>query len=255
MRMLICVITHNRLEYTKQCLNAVDQNTDAGDEWKVVVVDNGSTDGTQEWLKSEEADGLIDHVILSPMNKYPGAACNQGWMVGLNKFSDVNFTHLCRLDNDCLVQPGWYEAAERAFVSFPDLGQFGLIEMSDAKEFKYVQRTNDETGFSVNSGPTNIGGPNIIDRVVWDEGVRYSEMPWQHFGGPTPQEDVFLSLAVKETGRWFANTDSVICIEQSFGNTDVYYDYYEHTFAQRGYGPPARTRDGEVLDGDGRDHI
>jgi glycosyltransferase involved in cell wall biosynthesis len=254
--MLICVVTHNRLEYTKQCLEAIDRNTSPGDDWKVVVVDNASTDGTQEWLQSDEADSLIDHLILNRVNKYPGSACNQGWMMGLHKFSEENFTHLCRLDNDCLVQPGWYEQVKNAFASFDDLGQFGLIEMSEAKEFQYVERKNEETGVTVNTGPTNIGGPMVIDRSLWEEGLRYSEMPWQHFGGPTPQEDVVLSLDVKKMGKTFANTTSVICVEQSFGNTDDYYDYYATTFAQRGYAPPARTKNGEVLEaGSGRDHI
>jgi len=253
MEMLICVVTHNRLEYTQDCLRSVAGNTPSG--YKVVVVDNASTDGTVEWLQSDEAKDLYDHLILSPVNKFPGAACNQGWMVGLNKFGDSNFTHLCRLDNDCVVQPGWYGDVERMFASFPDLGQLGLIEMSGATEFQYVERTNDETGVSVNSGPTNIGGPNVIVRELWDEGLRYSEMPWQHFGQPTPQEDVLLSLAIKKAGKWFANTTKLICVEQSFGNTDKYYDYYADTFQRRGHAPPARTSDGEILEGSGRDHI
>jgi glycosyltransferase involved in cell wall biosynthesis len=250
--MLICVVTHNRLEYTKDCLRSISENTPKG-HYNVVVVDNASDDGTVEWL--EENPDLYDILLKNAANRYPGAACNQGWMVGLARL-DENFTHLCRLDNDCIVQPGWFAHSSAVFQSFPDLGQFGLIEMSEAKEFNVDIKQNEESLITVNAGPTNIGGPNVITRKLWDEGLRYSEMPWQNFGMPTPQEDVVLSLDIKNKhGMWFANTDKVICIEQSFGNTDTYYDYYAKTFAERGYQPPARTLDGKVLEGSGRDHI
>jgi len=262
MRLLIAVVTHNRLEYTKKCLRSLDESLsnddciDEEDDYYVTVIDNASTDGTQEWLRSDELGGgfyLHDNLILNKANRFPGAACNQAWMVGLQKF---DATHLCRIDNDCLMHDGWFTEAKDCFNSFPDLGQFGLIEMSDAKEFEYIKRTNDETNMSINTGPTNIGGPCIVDRKLWDDGLRYSEMPWQHFGGPTPQEDVKLSLDIKAMGMFFGNTVDRIVTEMSFGNTDDFYSYYERTFAQRGHAAPDRTKDGSTVEHiSGSDHI
>ena len=248
MNLLICVITHNRLDYTKDCLRALNENTGKDLKWRVVVVDNASTDGTQEWLQS---DGVYDHAIFNPNNRYPGAACNQGWSKGLRMFDeDENFTHLCRIDNDCKMKPGWFEQVEQAFDSFPDLGQFGLIEMSESNEFPYKEIQSGPG--SLNIGPTNIGGPNVITREVWELGVRYTETPWQHFGGPTGQEDVRLSLDIKDLGKIFGNTTTNICVEQSFTDTDKYYDYYCRTFSQRGHGIPTRVKDGVVITpGDG----
>ena len=46
----IVVVTYNQLEYTKLCLESVLQRTDA--RYELIVVDNGSTDGTLEYLRS-----------------------------------------------------------------------------------------------------------------------------------------------------------------------------------------------------------
>lgn len=258
MRLLIVVVTHNRLDYTKKCLSSLDESLSLddlseNDDYKIVVVDNASSDGTQEWLNTDGSH-LFDRLITNVANRYPGAACNQGWMVGLSGFEA---THLCRIDNDCLLKPGWFTETKECFESFPGLGQFGLIEMSEAKEFRYIERTNDETGKKLNTGPTNIGGPCVVSKELWDRGLRYSEMPWQHFGGPTPQEDVKLSLDIREMGKFFGNTTKHIVTEMSFGDTDKYYDYYVSTFQRRGHGIPARTKNGEVVEvGDSeRDHV
>lgn len=245
-RMLVCVITHNRLDYTKDCLRALCENTPL-DKVEVVVVDNASTDGTREWLQTLDASNLYDKLVQNSVNRYPGAACNQGWTIGLIEFSDVNFTHLCRLDNDCVVQPGWFEVVEENFEAFDKLGQFGLIDMKDSKEFGFVEKVADN-GQSINVGPTNVGGPNVILRELWDQGLRYQECKWMSFGGPTAQEDVKLSLDIKDKGFWFGNTTEFICEEQSFTDTDKYYEYYCRTFTERGHGIPARTKDGKVIE-------
>lgn len=255
MKLLVCVITHNRLDYTKDCLRALDENT-SSDDFRVVVVDNASTDGTLEWLQSPQGKVLYDELVLNKVNRYPGAACNQGWRKGLSLFPEINFTHLCRLDNDCVVQKGWDDQVKLAFDSFDKLGQFGLIDMSESKEFPY--KIVEENGGKLNVGPSNIGGPNVILRSLWDDGLRYQESRWINFGGPTAQEDVKLSLDIKARGYMFGNTVPFICEEQSFSNTDKYYDYYCKTFAERGHGVPARTKDGKILElgshGE-RDHI
>ena len=46
----VVTLTHNKFEYTKLCLTSL-LSTDYA-PWELVVVDNGSTDGTREWLES-----------------------------------------------------------------------------------------------------------------------------------------------------------------------------------------------------------
>lgn len=252
-QILIVVPTYNRLMYTQETLRTLKANTTV--PHKVIVVDNNSDDGTQRWLEDQAyTEKLYDQVILNRMNRYPGAACNQGWMRLLADHSNAPF--LCRLDNDCRMHVEWAQHAIECFNAFDNLGQFGLIEMSDAKEFRYEVVEVD--GCKINVGPTNIGGPMMIRRELWDRGLRYSELPWHSVGGPTPQEDVLMSLKVRELGFTFANTTEHIVTEMSFGNTDEYFDYYARTFTERGHGVPARTRNGQLVEAGSegvRDHV
>lgn len=69
--MIPCLmITYNRLEYTKQSLPAL---IDSGAE--VYVIDNGSIDGTAQWLVKEYGEKI--NIELNPVNKGIAGAMNQ----------------------------------------------------------------------------------------------------------------------------------------------------------------------------------
>ena len=49
----IIVLVHNHLDLTKACLQSIFDNTSyVKTPYEVIVVDNGSTDGTKEYLQS-----------------------------------------------------------------------------------------------------------------------------------------------------------------------------------------------------------
>jgi len=47
----IVILTWNAIEFSKRCLAALQEMTDHPD-WRLIVVDNGSVDGTPEWLST-----------------------------------------------------------------------------------------------------------------------------------------------------------------------------------------------------------
>ena len=49
----LIVLCYNKLDSTRRCLGAVVQNSVVADSRELVVVDNGSTDGTRDWLDHE----------------------------------------------------------------------------------------------------------------------------------------------------------------------------------------------------------
>jgi O-antigen biosynthesis protein len=77
----------------------------------VLVIDNGSEDGTAQWLKTEWP---LVRVEVSPSALSFAAAINRG--LGLARYSRV-----CLLNNDMLLAPGFFRALETPFERMPYL--------------------------------------------------------------------------------------------------------------------------------------
>jgi GT2 family glycosyltransferase len=78
---------------------------------EVIVIDNGSDDGTLEWLRTEYPHVRAD-VSAGPLSF--ARAVNRG--IGLARFS-----HVCLLNNDMLVEPEFFRALRRPFDEVPSL--------------------------------------------------------------------------------------------------------------------------------------
>lgn len=232
-RLLVVLITYNRLAYTKKTLRTFWDTIST--PYYLVVVDNASTDGTPEYLRRVKKRGRIDKLILNKMNFYPGAATNIGWREGLEEYPIA--THLMRLDNDMHLEKGWDTAALDYFKKIPSMGQIGIehaaIENERAAAFNITLNSK-----TFNKFPGNVGGPNIISRLVWDKGLRYNEEKWDSFGTgkPTPQEDVAFSRAILNAGFLMGHmTEKLAWTFANQENWKDYPDYYKKTMSERGY--------------------
>lgn len=113
MNIALVFVTYNRLEYTKKALGRILEDTN--EEFDLYIWDNASEDGTQEYLKNEVKDPRIQDVILSKENVGQTAAINKIW-------SSSKADLLGKLDNDCLVTPGWTRTLAKAHEDIPKLG-------------------------------------------------------------------------------------------------------------------------------------
>lgn len=232
MKLLIALITFERLEYTKKTLKNLWENTSDGADYYLVVSDNNSTDGTQDYLKNLQRRGRINMLVLNPDNYYPGKACNIGWAAGLGVY---DATHLMRLDNDMSLEKNWDKRVADYFKAIPELGQLGLdheaIEHPDA-----ALRRRVINGLTINEWPGCVGGPSIIKRKIWDLGMKWPELMWDDARQSAVQEDSTFSQAImnagylvghaqEELGRTFANES----------NWSEFPEYYLKTMGDRGY--------------------
>ncbi len=95
----IVVVTHNGLTFSRLCLETVLAHTE-GHDFELIVVDNGSDDGTRAYLsKLAEGDARV-RVLINGRNMGFAPACNQGLGLALGE-------HLVLLNNDTMVAPGW----------------------------------------------------------------------------------------------------------------------------------------------------
>ncbi len=102
----------NQLDYTKRCLSSIEQWTDA--PYEVVIVDNGSTDGTREFLRTVKAT-----VITNDTNLGCAKAWNQGVRASQGKVIGI-------LNNDIVVTPGWLAT----LIEFMERTGHGIVSPS-----------------------------------------------------------------------------------------------------------------------------
>jgi glycosyltransferase involved in cell wall biosynthesis len=217
MKLHTVFITYNRLELTKQAIESYLETVTV--PWTASIVDNGSTDGTEEWFFDRFNEEPIGFTALGE-NKYPGFAANLGWGFAFNWADGVDYptpTHLHRADNDFIFLPGWCDEVERMFDANPRLGQLGM-------------RTDEEEFFN----GRNVGGNCVIRRELWDEGLRYDERPWPKIARKVPgyTEDSYMSPKVLRMG-WEWDRVERPCI-QSISYEDPADPYYQQTWADRG---------------------
>jgi len=91
MKIAIFTLTRDRLEMTKKCFQSLKDR--AGYPYDHYIVDNGSEDGTQEWLKNQKD---LNIVALNKENKGISKASNQALEVILKKDYDL----IIKMDND-----------------------------------------------------------------------------------------------------------------------------------------------------------
>jgi GT2 family glycosyltransferase len=94
----IVIPVFNRVAYTRICLASLGGD-DLGDS-EIIVVDNGSTDGTAQFLRGWERRGERRRVVTMGGNAGFARGCNAGAATAARDF--VVF-----LNNDTFVLPGW----------------------------------------------------------------------------------------------------------------------------------------------------
>jgi GT2 family glycosyltransferase/glycosyltransferase involved in cell wall biosynthesis len=126
----VVIPSRNGRELLERCLQLIDE----ADE--IVVVDNGSDDGTGDFLRQRYLGVVVEQ---SPQPLSFADAVNRG-------VERIRFSHVCLLNNDMLVEPGFLASLRRAFDEVP-----GLFSASAQIFFPEGQR-REETGKTVWAG-------------------------------------------------------------------------------------------------------
>jgi GT2 family glycosyltransferase/spore maturation protein CgeB len=103
----IIILTHNRLDVTTECVESILKNTS---DFELIIVDNGSTDNTVSWIKT---NAPFAKIIQNEKNLGVIVARNQG-------IRSANTEYLVLMDNDVVVSKGWieemFEASQEADI-------------------------------------------------------------------------------------------------------------------------------------------
>jgi GT2 family glycosyltransferase len=122
MKVSIITAVYNKLEYSRKFHESLTEYPPACD-WSLIWIDNGSTDGTREWLKSLSPNR--NRVVFNDQNLGYAAGNNIG--AGISE-GDV----LILLNNDLILTANWLEPLLHSLKSIERVGMIGNIQLQPA---------------------------------------------------------------------------------------------------------------------------
>jgi GT2 family glycosyltransferase/thioredoxin-like negative regulator of GroEL len=114
----IAILTLNGLHHTRLCLESIERATDL--PYELLLVDNGSTDGTVDYLRDFAALRSNVSLVLNAENKGFAGGNNQALALARGK-------HVVLLNNDTVVTSGWLSRLVDTVERLPGVGLVGPV--------------------------------------------------------------------------------------------------------------------------------
>ncbi|BET69652.1 hypothetical protein ASA1KI_45700 [Opitutales bacterium ASA1] len=150
----------NCLELTRTCVETLQATIPRGLSHEIILVDDGSTDGTREWMVA-----LPKPPFVALFNER-----RSGYAIGNNRAARIARGRLlCLLNNDLEFPPGWLEPMLAAHASRRDVGIVGNWQ------YRIADGSLDHAGIVINLD----GKPEHLDRSqrVWIKPFGVSRRP------------------------------------------------------------------------------
>ncbi|HLP24912.1 MAG TPA: glycosyltransferase family 2 protein [Acidobacteriota bacterium] len=119
MQVSFIIPLYNCLAHTRECLRTLQATLPAGLAHEIIFVDDGSTDGTREWLTTLAAPARS---ILNEKNLGFAGACNRAAAAATGDF-------LFFLNNDLVLLPGWFEPMH-TLLTGADVALVGNVQLN-----------------------------------------------------------------------------------------------------------------------------
>lgn len=143
-------VTWNRFGMVKEALQALLDSTPP--EAEIIYLDNGSTDGTAEYLQ-EHLDRV--KVVCLGRNYGKGTAGNIGLKMAKGRW-------ICYLDSDVKVPSGWFPTIRNAYEKIPKAGWLSLPYEN------IVHRLDEDQSYTTIFTSQITGGMMFLSRPVLD---------------------------------------------------------------------------------------
>jgi glycosyltransferase involved in cell wall biosynthesis len=185
----VVIPTHNRLRYLTEAMGSVRAQTFL--DWELVVVDDCSTDGTRDWLRSASEDPRIRAIFLE-RNSERSAARNRG-------LAETRGRHVLFLDDDDRLAPRAVDRLTRALARHPKALAAVGARLAFDDEGRRRRLSHPRVPVVRDVWPdVLIGWVAVPGQVLWRTSVLRREGGW-HEGLVRP-EDQELFLRVSRQG-------------------------------------------------------
>ena len=194
-KLSVIVPAYNAAGTLPACLHALLHQTIARDEYEIIVVDDGSTDGTGETVPQSEV------VLIRQTHRGPAAARNGGIRVARGEL--LLFT-----DADCVPTPNWIEAMAGPFKDSQVAGCKGVYRTHQRNLLARFVQVEYEEKYRAMEGTSSIDFVDTYSaayrkEVLVDEGCFSEEI--------LAAEDAELSFRLTERGyRLIFNPQGVV---------------------------------------------
>jgi glycosyltransferase involved in cell wall biosynthesis len=227
----VCVLTYNRIEFVSACLSSIINHTKT--PTKIFVIDNGSTDGTVEYLTSLLNKNLIHDLECNTEN--------QGIAKPKNRFLEkVEFKSdfIIMTDSDIVfpyTKPCWLEQYNALFERYPELGMLSLnfdsVNVADdtqwwfAKHKEGHRKKNDDL-IILDAGFWGTAiSKKTIDRIKTYNKEKYLDDVFRckSLYGET---DEMLRQALKENGFWCGIAKNIVGYNLGWDDNKKFKEYH-----------------------------
>ena len=120
-KLLIYIVSYQRKSYTQGTIECISKVKPINSQ--IIVCDNGSTDGTREWLKDNQEKYGLGLIFPEENLRVPRA-----WNLLTNYYGENDFNYILPLDNDCWLLPDkeWFNKCLEIFNSDSSIGSLGI---------------------------------------------------------------------------------------------------------------------------------
>jgi glycosyltransferase involved in cell wall biosynthesis len=201
----VVIPTRNRRELLRECLVWLERQDDSAGSFEVVVVDDGSEDGTGDWLQSVRSSRFSFTAVLLPPGG-PASARNEG-------VKRSRASRILLLGDDTFPEPGALGPHAEALTE--DVGIQGRVDWDERTEVTAIMR------FLAPEGPQfyfrglrdrspvsywAVTGANFSAPASW-----FREEPFDTTFPHAAFEDTELAYRWHRKGRRFRFSESSIC--------------------------------------------
>lgn len=145
-KLLVIIVTYNAMNWVKRCFESLRMSTVVND---IFVVDNGSIDGTQDYIKNHFPDVIFNQ---SKANLGFGRANNIGLQYALKN----GYDYVYLLNQDAWVMPNTFERMMALHEKNPEYGILSPLQMQANLE-------NIDKNFLIN---LNSQGVTVLEDIL-----------------------------------------------------------------------------------------
>ena len=198
----IVIPVFNKLELTRICIDSIWE-VGAEASFEILVVDNGSSDGSRQWLAGQERLGRLK-LIVNPENLGFARGCNLG-------AEHARGRYILFLNNDMKVLPGWLDPLVCTLDRDPEVGIVGA-------KLLFPDNTIQHAGVALVEFPDQgdiIGGFHLAYRKPAGHPGTNHPISCQIVTGACLmiRPEIFQDIGGLDEGYWNGNEDVDLCLK------------------------------------------